>query len=225
MRAHKVIDLTNQRFGRLVALSRASATHWLCQCDCGKQKPVREHALRFQGTISCGCFRQETAAATGRRTALKHGHKVGGLETPEYKAWRSLIYRCHNKNAANYHRYGGRGIAVDPRWLGVHGFESFFEDMGTRPPTPPGWKRYYSIERKKNELGYSKENCEWAAPKTQQRNRRSNHLLTFNGKTQTITAWAEALGMSKVTLRWRVAQGWPLERCLTAERWPSHASV
>jgi hypothetical protein len=33
------LDLTNYRFGRLVAISKAPSrngkTYWLCQCDCG----------------------------------------------------------------------------------------------------------------------------------------------------------------------------------------------
>lgn len=215
MRARKIIDLTDQRFGRLVALSRASATHWLCRCDCGKQKEVREFGLRFQGTASCGCLRQETAAATGRRTATKHGHKAGGEETPEYRAWRSLTYRCHNKNAPNYHRYGGRGITVDPRWLGNRGFEHFIEDMGPRPPTPPGWKRYYSIERKKNHLGYSKENCIWATRKAQANNRRGNRLLTLHGKTQTLAQWADEYGMTANCLGLRLLNGDSLEAALS----------
>jgi hypothetical protein len=38
------IDLTGQRFGRLVVLERRpqpyKATRYLCQCDCGNQKEI-----------------------------------------------------------------------------------------------------------------------------------------------------------------------------------------
>lgn len=33
--------------------------------------------------------------------------------------------------------------------------------------------------------------------KMQQRNRRNNHLVTFNGDTKCITEWAEILGCSR----------------------------
>ena len=40
----KALDLTGQRFGKLVALSKAPSrsgkTYWLCQCDCGNQKEI-----------------------------------------------------------------------------------------------------------------------------------------------------------------------------------------
>lgn len=42
-----MIDLTGDRFGRLIVMSRAdnnkNSDHtWLCRCDCGKEK-VQEH--------------------------------------------------------------------------------------------------------------------------------------------------------------------------------------
>jgi hypothetical protein len=52
--------------------------------------------------------------------------------------------------------------------------------MGRRPG--PG----YSIERKKNELGYSKDNCEWATKEVQANNRRSNRILEYQGERLTL---------------------------------------
>lgn len=117
--------------------------------------------------------------------------------------------RCYNPNFPNYSDYGGRGITVCARWR--KSFAAFFKDMG---PRPLGGVRY-TIERKDNSKGYTPANCVWATYHAQARNRRSNHKLTHNGKTQTITEWALEVGMSKVTLRWRVGQGWPLDRALT----------
>lgn len=56
----KALDLTNQRFGNLVALQRAPKrqdkyTRWLCQCDCGETAEVRTDYLRNGHTTSCGC--------------------------------------------------------------------------------------------------------------------------------------------------------------------------
>lgn len=50
----KLIDITNQRFGSLVALEYVGNQSWLCQCDCGKQKVIRAHSLRSGLTKSCG---------------------------------------------------------------------------------------------------------------------------------------------------------------------------
>ena len=56
----KAIDITNKRFGNLVALSKAKSksgkTYWLCQCDCGNQKEVQTCHLTGGKTTSCGCL-------------------------------------------------------------------------------------------------------------------------------------------------------------------------
>ena len=55
------IDLTGQRFGKLVALypiyakDKASHTKWHCQCDCGNQCDIDMGNLRSYKTQSCGC--------------------------------------------------------------------------------------------------------------------------------------------------------------------------
>jgi hypothetical protein len=49
------IDLTGQRFGKLVALSRTTGSHWLCSCDCGKTSFASLTNLRNGRTKSCGC--------------------------------------------------------------------------------------------------------------------------------------------------------------------------
>lgn len=52
------LDLTGQRFGKLVALSKAKSkkgkTYWLCQCDCGQQKEIQTTHLRDGRAQSCG---------------------------------------------------------------------------------------------------------------------------------------------------------------------------
>lgn len=54
-------DLTNQRFGKLVALYRTDRiengeTFWMCQCDCGQLKEVKTNNLLQGRTQSCGCL-------------------------------------------------------------------------------------------------------------------------------------------------------------------------
>ena len=60
----KALDLTNQRFGKLIALERAPKrndknTRWKCQCDCGNITEVRTDYLRSGHTTSCGCEKQK----------------------------------------------------------------------------------------------------------------------------------------------------------------------
>lgn len=55
------IDLTGQRFGKLVALKpkysgeKNQHTKWVCQCDCGNLLEVDMGNLRAGRTQSCGC--------------------------------------------------------------------------------------------------------------------------------------------------------------------------
>lgn len=59
----KRIDLTNQRFGKLIALypiikitpSNKEVTYWHCKCDCGNEKDIIPAHLVNGATKSCGC--------------------------------------------------------------------------------------------------------------------------------------------------------------------------
>lgn len=61
----KFIDITGQRFGRLVAIERTekkgSSGHlyWRCKCDCGNECLVTSSNLRNGSTKSCGCLNIE----------------------------------------------------------------------------------------------------------------------------------------------------------------------
>ena len=61
----KLIDLTNQKFGRLTVLERdknrktTGGSYWICQCECGTIKSVKSISLRNGDISSCGCYRQE----------------------------------------------------------------------------------------------------------------------------------------------------------------------
>ena len=59
----KALDLTGQRFGKLVALKKSSSksgkTYWLCKCDCGNEKEVQTTHLRNGSIQSCGCLKLE----------------------------------------------------------------------------------------------------------------------------------------------------------------------
>jgi len=78
----KRLDLTGQRFGRLVALKPAPdknhRTMWKCKCDCGTIKIVASACLQRGTTISCKCYRIEL----GRKDLT--GKRVGKLVVLRY---------------------------------------------------------------------------------------------------------------------------------------------
>ena len=61
----KKIDLTGQRFGKLLVLKEDGKigryVAWQCQCDCGQIKTIRGDSLRGGTTKSCGCLQKEKA--------------------------------------------------------------------------------------------------------------------------------------------------------------------
>ena len=62
----KRIDLTGQRFGRLVVINyneevskQKKGSHWNCKCDCGNESIVWISDLKKGKTQSCGCLQRE----------------------------------------------------------------------------------------------------------------------------------------------------------------------
>lgn len=128
----------------------------------------------------------------------------------EQRTYYRMIARCHDESHPRYPWYGGRGIVVCERWRAPGtGFAAFLADMG-KAPTPG-----HTIEREKNELGYSPTNCVWATWKEQAQNRRTSVHITFQGVRLTIAQWAEKLGVDRRVLWKRIDKGWSTERALT----------
>lgn len=159
-RKSRALDITGQRFGRLVALYHAHQQNtgewrWQCECDCGQGTIVNVGSLRAGRIRSCGCLQRERAA----EASFKHG----ASGTPEHDAWISMLQRCNNPNNPNYKDYGGRGIKICERWLQ---FENFLADMGHRPSPD------LSIDRINNDGNYESGNVKWSTRKEQANNTR-----------------------------------------------------
>lgn len=98
----------------------------------GCEKPVRQS----QTDRLCGMHRMRLRRATLPRS---------------YVTWLDMRARCLSPAHKAYHRYGGRGITIDPRW---GSFASFLADMGDHPK---GW----TLHRVDNDGPYTKSNCTW----------------------------------------------------------------
>lgn len=135
----------------------------------------------------------------------------GLSRTPEYKTWLNVVDRCRNPNNPSHHNYAGRGIKLHPPW--EQSFPEFLRGVGKRPGPA------YTLERIDNSSGYLPGNVRWATRKEQANNQRKTHLLTFQGKTQSLTAWAEELGLVPSTLQYRLNQGgMSVEQALSTPR-------
>lgn len=184
-------------FGRLTVSEYAETRHtplgkpvvmWWCDCTCGNRCKIAGSQLRRGRTNSCGCLKKEMGVYT-----IIHND----YGSSEYKIWRGLIDRCHNKNSRDYKNWGERGIIVCDRWR--YSFTNFLIDMGRRPSSK------HSIDRfPDNDGPYTQNNCRWATTQEQARNRRTNHNITFDGITKTLTEWAHDLGISSTGLNYRL---------------------
>lgn len=101
--------------------------------------------------------------------------------------------RCYNVNNDNYKSYGYRGITVCDQWLND---SSNFINWAIQN----GYSETMSLDRIDVNRGYSPSNCRWADIKTQNNNKRNNHIVSYNGQSLTVTQWGELLGISRRTL-------------------------
>lgn len=209
---NKRVDYTGQRKGRgtvitsigttLVGKRGLRQTLWLLKCDCGNEYTTTTGALTSENTSSCGCLK----ADLDRVRMTTHGMSY----EPEYYIWRNMIDRCTNPNSQCWKDYGGRGIQVCDRWMGDNGFLNFYADVGPRP------SKAYSIDRYPNNNGnYEPGNVRWATYRQQNRNTRTNRLLTFQGETLTISEWASRFDLHPSTIANRIKSGFSIEESIT----------
>jgi len=204
LRHPRVVALDGQRFGMLLVLQyigvRKESAFWKCACDCGQLTEVSSLNLRQGHTKSCGCL--------GRQGFESHGN-LG--RPPEYFVWLGMLSRCYCLGNGSFNDYGGRGIVVCESWR--KSFPAFYRDMGQRP-TPQ-----HSIDRFPNVNGnYEPGNVRWALPSQQGRNKRSNHLIEFRGKSMCLIEWEEETGIPSHVIRKRLGRGWSISQALTQPR-------
>lgn len=198
-------SLIGQRFGMLTILDigqsdKKGHSRWFCLCDCACFCEVGGKNLRTGHTTSCGCLGRSKLEL---RTT--HGNTIGARHTSEYSARHQAKQRCFNPKTKQWQDYGGRGITMCDRWR--DSFEAFLEDMGPRPPKT-------SIDRKNNGGNYEPGNCRWATKKEQQRNMRTNVLVTIEGVTRCLSEWSEISGIARSTLVKRLQKGNALSELL-----------
>jgi hypothetical protein len=139
---------------------------------------------------------------------MRHGeaNNKNGTRTRLYVIWCHMIERCENEHSERFADYGGRGIRVCEEWKDFVSFRDWALNNG--------YSKSLTIDRIDNDGNYEPGNCKWSSVKDQCNNRRTNHLLTYKGRTQTMTQWAEELGMNPGTFKYRIYLGWSVERAI-----------
>ena len=206
----KLIDLTGQRFGKLVVIKRAETdkskkTKWLCKCDCGNLKKIDGRNLRKGYTTSCGCYAKEQRL----KATTKHGYARTKLDYLYY----GMKRRCYNTKCQDYPLYGGRGIKMCEEWLKNR--KTFFEWAIDNGYSIDSTYMQCTLDRIDVNGNYEPSNCRFVDITTQCNNRRSNHLITFNGETHNLKEWGEITGLRPSTISKRIKDGWSIEKALT----------
>lgn len=84
----RVIDLSGQRFGKLLVIRKDISkptgdgipASWICDCDCGIQKSIKSKLLRNGDAKSCGCMQrihQPGSKPRGQRLMDMAGERFG----------------------------------------------------------------------------------------------------------------------------------------------------
>lgn len=194
------------RFNHLTAVEPdpVDGTKWVFECDCGYRKSILRSTVVAGKTISCGRSGCPYHKAWQSERAKTHGLSY----TKFYEVYRGILKRCYDPNAINYADYGGRGITVCEEWK--HDAKAFYDWAMAN-----GWAEGLTIDRIDVNGPYSPDNCRWVTPKAQASNKRSNRMITYEGRTMTLSEWAEYKGMNKQTLFARLDYGWSIEDALS----------
>lgn len=195
-------NMIGKKFNKLIVLEECKERKdrrkvYKCICECGNIVNVIGKNLRNGNTKSCGCLKHDT------KPNFKHGKR----HTRLYNIWYDMKRKCYKQNRQDYHCYGGRGIKICDNWL--HDFMNFYDWSMVN-----GYNDTLTIDRIDVNGNYEPSNCRWTDIKTQGNNRRTNVLLTYNGKTQTMMMWAEELNLPYNTVKYRHQKGWNDEDCL-----------
>lgn len=171
----KKLDLTGQRFGRLVAIRNSGKKQggnymWVCRCDCGKEVIVKADHLKRYDTQSCGCINK------GRQKGIpkKHGGACNGVHDRLYGVWQAMRVRCEYKHHPHFKHYGGRGIKVCDEWRrDFETFRSWALANGYDENAPRGQCTLDRIDVNGN---YEPSNCRWVDMKTQNNNKQRHKM-------------------------------------------------
>lgn len=169
----KIVDISGQRFGKLVAIDRVGRkghnTIWLVQCDCGNKTEALLSNIRSGKTKSCGCGVKAIEGDSGKKLN---------------SVWRGMRRRCKEVNSISYPNYGAIGVTVCREWD-----QSYLKFK--RWALASGYNPSLTLDRIDNSKGYSPDNCRWVTIEEQCNNKTNNVVLAFNGASKSVAQWAK----------------------------------
>lgn len=171
---------------------------------------VRTHNTHHKDYKYCGakgitiCDEWDKSYEAFKEWALNNGYRDdltidridnSGNYCPENCRWADLYTQANNKSNNHLITYNGKtqNMTQWARETGVR--RELIKDR-----LKSGWSVEDALTKRKCEL--------WE--------RKDNRLLTYDGKTMTVSQWAKEIGVNRSTLSHRINErGWTVERALT----------
>lgn len=222
------IDITNRRFGRLVAIRPHApipnhGIGWECRCDCGQSVVAPAHRLTNGKKRSCGCAEALPDLAGQRFGKLTIVRESGSNKFRE----RTWVCRCdcgwgHVATTAHL-RSGqvqscgcsrrsdlkgkrfGRLVALDPLELEEDGSGNRFWYCRCDCDN-------FTKVRVRDLLNKNTSSCGCMKSAATANIKSGGRRLTFRGKTKTLMDWSRHSGISYHKLRRRLLSGWPMQK-------------
>lgn len=168
-------------------------------CEGGNQIELAvEKIIALEGQINARYSQTLEKPETSNKMRIM-SYFFGQMRNPRlYSLWNTMRHRCEDPKRESYQRYGGRGIKVCQEWHDANTFMDWAESHGYKPGL--------QLDRIDNDGDYSPENCRWVTAKDNSRNKRTNRLLTINGKTKTVSEWCEVYDVSPYTVYWWIRE-------------------
>jgi len=190
------MDIIGKKYNKLTCVKKdenKDKRYYIFRCDCGNEKSIIAQNVVGGYSTSCGCVKSK-----GNNT------KHGGKGTRLYHIWKSMRERCNNPNTNRHHIYHDRGIRICEEWDDFSVFREW--------ALSSGYSETLTIDRVDGNLGYCPDNCRWATYREQANNSSNAKMITYNGKTQSQSAWGREFGIHQSTISDRVRKGWSIER-------------
>lgn len=162
------------------------------RCHCGSERWLYLTSTVYASN-SCGCLLSQLVS--------EHKKKHGDAHKRLYTIWLLMKRRCYGPQYKEYVNYGGRGITICDDWL--NSYEKF-RDWAVSA----GYSDELSIDRIDVNGSYHPDNCRWATPTQQGRNKRNTIYVTLNGITKPLREWCDEFGTNHARVDARRALGW-----------------
>lgn len=147
----KPINITNERFGQLIAIrfdsikkvGKLSYHYWLFKCDCGKEKIINKTTVKRGIVKSCGCLHKKKvfrkSPGEAQKTVKYHEYKRSARERKlEFNLTKDEFFKLTNENCFYCNSYPSNV---------------------SKSKNNTGDYIYNGIDRVDNNLGYIKNNC------------------------------------------------------------------